>query len=174
MPEYAAHLLRLVDECTPRLLGLPEEAVRGRPAPDKWSPAEILGHLVDSASNNHQRFVRGQLQDPLVFPGYDQEAWVEAQRHRDAPWAELVTLWSSFNRHLARVMTAVPPEVRDRPRTGHNFDVIAWRTIPADEPASLGWFMADHVGHPEHHLRQILGEDLGRGATGQGAAPADG
>ena len=120
MPEYAAHLLRLVDECTPRLLGLPEEAVRGRPAPDKWSPAEILGQ-------------------PAPGP-----------------------------------MTAVPPEVRDRPRTGHNFDVIAWRPIPADEPASLGWFMADYVGHLEHHLRQILGEDLGRGATGQVTAPADG
>jgi hypothetical protein len=123
-----------------------------------------MGHLIDSASNNHQRFVRAQLQEQLVFPGYDQEAWVEVQAHGEAPWEELVALWSAFNLHLARVMEAVPDEVRLRPRTEHNLDVIAWKQVAPSSPATLDYFMADYVGHLEHHLKQVLGSDVARGA----------
>jgi hypothetical protein len=34
-----------------------------KPAPDKWSKKEILGHLIDSAANNHQRFIRAQYEN---------------------------------------------------------------------------------------------------------------
>ncbi len=128
-----------------------------RPAPGKWSPREIIGHLIDSASNNHQRFVRAGGQDDLVFPAYAQNQWVELQDYQHASWADLVSLWAAFNRHLARVMTAIPESVRSRPRTRHNLDEIAWRVVPATEPVTLDYFMMDYVEHLEHHLRQILG-----------------
>jgi hypothetical protein len=160
MPDYVVRLRNLVEECRPRLSALDDDATRTRPAPGKWSPREVIGHLIDSASNNHQRFVRAQSQDSLVFPGYDQEAWVTAQRYREAPWSELVTLWAAFNLHLAHVMESVPEDVRLRPRAEHNLDAIAWRTVPRDESTTLDYFMRDYVGHLEHHLRQVLGEDL--------------
>ena len=50
-----------------------------------------LGHLIDSAVNNHARFVRAQLQDDLVFPGYDQDGWVRVQRYDERSWPALVT-----------------------------------------------------------------------------------
>jgi len=67
MPPYAAELLAIVDRIEPALLRLDDEATTRRPAPGKWSPREIIGHLIDSASNNHQRFVRAQFQDHLTF-----------------------------------------------------------------------------------------------------------
>src|SRR5688500_1533165 len=114
MQDYAVALLQIVEDATPELLALGDDASARRPAPGKWSPREIVGHLIDSASNNHRRFVRALWQDDLVFTGYAQDAWVDAQRYQQAPWPELVVLWGHFNRHLARVMTAVPADVRTR------------------------------------------------------------
>jgi hypothetical protein len=125
-------------------------------APGKWSRKEIIGHLLDSASNNHQRFVRAQFTDELVCPTYDQDAWVHAQRYREAPWNELVSLWALFNLHLARVMAAIPAELRRKPRMTHNLDQVAFRPLSANEPATLEFFMHDYVVHLEHHLTQIL------------------
>ena len=128
-----------------------------RPAPGKWSPREIIGHLIDSASNNHQRFVRARWMDDLVFEAYEQEGWVEAGDYQRAPWLELVGLFAGFNRQVARVMASVPDEIRTRSHVRHNLDRLAWRTLPASQPATLDYFMSDYVGHLEHHLRQVLG-----------------
>ena len=155
MPEYVAELLQALDEATPALLGMSDERSRLRPAPDKWCPREIIGHLIDSASNNHQRFVRAQFQDDLVFSGYEQDAWVSVQRYRDAPWEELIALWRSFNLHIARIMDLVPKDERVRPRARHNLDELAWKPIPRNEPATLDYFMSDYVAHLKHHLAQI-------------------
>lgn len=155
-PQYVHDLERAVAQATPQLLAVSEGDSARRPTPGKWSPREIIGHLVDSASNNHQRFVRAQLQEDLVFPGYAQDSWVATQRYQDAPWDELVTLWRTFNLHLVRVMTAVPDDVRLRPRARHTLQEIGFE-IPPDAPARLDDLMRDYVVHLLHHLRQILG-----------------
>jgi DinB family protein len=140
----------------PRLAAISDEAASKPRAPGKWSRKEIVGHLIDSASNNHQRFVRAQFTDELVCSTYDQDAWVRAQRYRDAPWNELVSLWALLNLHLARVMAAIPDPIRNTPRTRHNLDQVAFRTYAASEPVTLELFMYDYVVHLEHHLSQIL------------------
>src|SRR5581483_2977227 len=148
-------LLETIERATPTLARLSDEAAGRRPAPGEWSPREIIGHLIDSASNNHQRFVRAQFQSDLTFPGYEQDAWVAAQKYQDASWSELVALWAGFNRHLARVMAAVPDDIRLTPRARHNLDRLAWRPVPSNEPATIDYFMAHYVGHLKHHLAQI-------------------
>ena len=80
-----------------------------RPAPGKWSIKEIIGHLIDSAANNHRRFVEAQFQDTLVFAGYAQDAWVRSQRYQDADWPSLVALWARYNDHLMHVVRNIPP-----------------------------------------------------------------
>ena len=73
---FIAEFRRTIDRAAERL-GTFDDIEAGRPtAPGKWSKKEIVGHLIDSAANNHGRFVRAQLQDDLVFAGYDQDAWV--------------------------------------------------------------------------------------------------
>ena len=156
-PACARRLVAALRHAAPTLLALDDDATTRRPAPGKWSPREIIGHLIDSASNNHQRFVRMRDRDDLVVDGYDQDDWVGAQRYQDAPWVELVVLWLTYNRHLARVMSAVPPAARNRMRAAHNLDVRAYRPVPADRAVTLDYFMNDYVDHLEHHLGQLPG-----------------
>ena len=138
-----------------RLLGISENDAGRRPSPGKWSPKEIIGHLIDSAANNHGRFVRAQLTDDMVFPGYDQEAWVRLQRYNERPWTDLVSLWQEYNTHIASVIEGIPPESLSLLRSTHNLHEVAWRTIPRDQPATLDYFIRDYVGHMKHHLAQI-------------------
>ena len=115
----------------------------------------MIGHLIDSASNNHQRFVRANFADDLIFPGYDQKRWVELGRYAEAPWESLLTLWREFNLQIARVMEATPDAAASALRTRHNLHQLAWHTFPEDQAATLAYFMSDYVDHLEHHLRQI-------------------
>jgi hypothetical protein len=156
MRDFARELDATVSLAVPPLAALGDERSRRHPAAGKWSPRQVIGHLIDSASNNHQRFVRAQFQDDLVFPGYDQDAWVRIQRYADAGWEDLVALWAGFNRHIARVMDATPEDVLVRPRARHNLHELAWAPLPAGAPATLEFFMRDYVGHLRHHLRQVL------------------
>src|SRR6185295_4218707 len=118
-----------IEQASLRLSSLKEEDAAIPPAAGKWSPKEVIGHLIDSAANNHQRFVRAQFGDDLVFPGYDQEAWVAVQRYNDEPWSQLIELWRQYNLHLCHVMSATPVDLRTKPRAQHNLDRIAWQTV---------------------------------------------
>ena len=158
-PEYAADLRRTVDRAAGELRAIPDARASVRPAPDVWSVKDIIGHLIDSASHNHQRFVRARWQDDLVFQGYQQDDFVAAQDYRSVPWDELVTLWQTYNHHVARVMALVPADVARREHRRHNLDQIAWQAVPADQPATLEYFMRDYVGHLKHHLRQAAERD---------------
>jgi hypothetical protein len=153
--DIAEELRDAVRRALPGLRALAPERAAREPAPGKWSPAEIVGHLVDSAGNNHQRFVRARFRDDLRFEGYDQAAWVAAQGYRAAPWHELLDLWASFNLHLARVMESTPADVLRAPRADHALHLLAWEVVPEGEPTTLEYFMRDYVGHLKHHLRQI-------------------
>lgn len=156
MSDYIKALRVILEDVPSRLRQITFDRAEVRPAPGKWSPKEVIGHLIDSASNNHQRFVRAQFQDNLIFLGYAQDDWVRVQDYQSADWAELIQLWEQYNFHLARVMERVPAEVRFREHRKHNLHQIAWKTIPEDEPATLDYFMRDYVGHLAHHIRQLL------------------
>jgi hypothetical protein len=151
---YISELRSIVEKESARLLGAAPDAVERRPSKGGWSAKEVLGHLIDSAAVNHQRFVRAQWQD-LVFAAYAQDDWVAAQQYQTAPWIELVALWRDYNRQIARVMAAIPIEVRMRQRRIHNLHEIAMKPAPKDEPATLDYLMKDYVDHLQHHLRQI-------------------
>jgi hypothetical protein len=149
---------KTVDRAADRLLAFSNDEAAIRPAPGKWSRKEIIGHLIDSASNNHGRFVRAQLQEDLVFDGYDQDSWVRVQRYQDRPWTDLVRLWQAHNHQIAHVMKTADANAVTRPRARHNLDELAWQPIPAAQPATLDYFMRDYVGHLKHHLAQAIPE----------------
>jgi len=158
MSNPADELRSAITASLPRLLALSHEEASRKPAPDKWSRKEILGHLIDSASTNHQRFVRAQFTADLVTLVYEPEAWVEAQRYQDAHWEELVAFWSHYNLQLARLMEVLSEEQRTRPRHPHMLSRATWCPVPEELPATLEHLMKDYVGHLKHHLRAILGE----------------
>jgi hypothetical protein len=145
-----------IDSAASRLRTLSPAQASARRAPGKWSPKEIIGHLIDSASNNHGRFVRAQLHDDLLFAGYEQEDWVRVQGYQDRPWADLVALWQAFNHHILHVMASTDAPALTRPRARHNLDALAFRPVDAARPATLEYFMRDYVDHLKHHLRQVF------------------
>lgn len=155
MKDVADDLRRTVNREAQRLAAIPAERASSPLAPGKWSPKEIIGHLVDSASNNHGRFVTAQLTNDLDFPGYDQEAWVRAQDYSAADWTGLVSLWRAYNTHIAHIIERIPEAVARRQRSRHNLDEIAWKTVPRSEPVTLEYFVRDYVAHLNHHLGQI-------------------
>jgi hypothetical protein len=146
---------RTVTMAAERLLAVPDETAAQRPAAGKWSPKEIIGHLIDSAANNHGRFVRAQATEDLVCEGYDQDAWVRVQQYKSRPWPDLVRLWRDYNLHLASVMASADPATLNRARVRHNLDRIAFAPVDRNQPVTLAYFMRDYVAHLEHHLQQI-------------------
>src|SRR5215831_14824797 len=92
-----------------RLRQIYESTAAARPGPGQWSKKEILGHLIDSAANNHQRFVRLQLMPRIDLPQYDGDEWVRVQHYQDRPWPEIIDLWEMYNTQLAYLIGHVEP-----------------------------------------------------------------
>lgn len=154
--DHPGQLLRdVIANAAPLLRAVPAERASISLAPGKWSPKEIIGHLIDSASNNHGRFVRAQLSTGLRFQGYAQDEWVRVQHYRDANWTALIDLWMAINLHIAWVMERTPESVRLTGRADHNLHEVGFRDLSEGGPATLDWFMRDYVEHLKHHLRQI-------------------
>jgi hypothetical protein len=130
--EFAA----LLDLATAQLPTLTDTAAH---IDDHWSR-----HLIDSAANNHQRFVRGQLDRELITPGYAQREWVDTERFNDREWADLIQFWLAYNRHLLHIMSHAAPE---------SLDAIV--RIGDNNPVSLEYVMIDYVSHMKHHLKQL-------------------
>jgi len=141
--EAARDLRRIVAECEPKFLAIPEDAAGRAAGPDKWSRKQILGHLIDSAANNHQRFIRLQTTPELRFPGYQQNDWVRLNHYAARPWREIVTLWAAYNRHLADVMEQIAPETLG--------NIWAWE----EGRYTLEFVATDYVTHLKHHVEQI-------------------
>jgi hypothetical protein len=150
----AVERLRFAVRTLPGVLSRFSEAEsEQRPAPERWTRKEVVGHLIDSASNNHQRFVRGQLTSGQDFPGYEQEQWVRIQGYQAARWQDLIDLWRAYNTHLLHVAGCMSEEGRRATcRVGGGAEV------------SLGGLFVAYVEHLEHHLRKMLGRWEG-GAT---------
>jgi DinB superfamily len=144
MNDLRVMLLSLVDSAEASLRQVHEAQSNEPVLPGGWSRKQVLGHLIDSASNNHQRFVRAALQSSLEFPGYDQDGCVRVQVPEAADWPLLVGLWAAYNRYLAHIMAHLPASKLDTPcRVGTGGAV------------TLKFLATDYVRHLSHHLQQI-------------------
>jgi hypothetical protein len=143
--ESLANDLLSVLEITEKLRRIDDAGASRRPEANKWSKKEILGHLIDSAANNHQRFVRLQLEPRLELPGYEQDGWIRVQHYQDRPWSEIIDLWRMYNTHLATVIRhADPKALKNKWRAPDGLDV------------DLEFIMRDYLVHMRHHLEQIF------------------
>ena len=156
MNDLASKLNSVLELTEKKLKTINEQQSSKKPSPDKWSSKEILGHLIDSSVNNMIRFVNGQFKDDLVFAGYDQNKWVEAQNYQNAGWDFLVDLWRLNNLQLVRLIESIPDEILKRPTTNHNFDQIEWKELSKSEPATMDYLIDDYIGHMKYHLNQIF------------------
>ena len=125
---------------------LPDKTLTFRPSENDWSTKEIIGHLIDSASNNHQRFVRLQLVKRLTFPDYgpDNIHWIRIQNYQQRNWEELLGLWRYFNIQLVHIIRRVDPDCLDH----------VWQ-LEGKAGVALFDLMKDYLRHLEDHRHQI-------------------
>ncbi len=123
-----------------RLLTVPEAKTSIKLAPDKWSLKEIVGHLIDSAFNNHQRFVRLQEESSLNLPGYNQENWVRIEGYNDMNWGDLVQLWLLMNTLLLHIIE------------GMREDCLKNIYHAANGPMTLEALVNDYFRHMQDHV----------------------
>ena len=139
-------LSQIVNEAEPGLKRITATDAAARTSPAKWTRKEILSHLIDSATNNHQRFVRGVEQKGGAFPSYSQDFLVKLQRANEAEWSLVIALWASYNRYLAHILSGLPPEAQE-----------CSCTVGDSKPMTVLFVAEDYVEHLKHHLKQILG-----------------
>jgi len=129
-----------------RLDRITEEGAKEEVRPGGWRRKEALGHLIDSALNNHQRFVRAALDGSYQGPSYQQQAWVEAHGYRQFPWQALVHHWWEQNDLLAHVVERIPE---------HRLEAEC--RVGDHDPVSLSFLITDYLEHLDHHIAQIVG-----------------
>jgi hypothetical protein len=156
MDQWLEDFKQTIDSASERLRQITESQSEQPRAEEHWSAKQIVGHLIDSATNNHARFVLGQIKDDLVFPGYDQNSWVQIQHYQQASWPQLVDLWRAYNLHLLHVMAHTPADKMNSSCTQHSLQTIAFKTVSKSEPVTLEYLMKDYVVHLKHHLSQIF------------------
>ena len=147
MKEIARQIRSLISKVEPQLSRMNHDDVGLKPASYDWSKKEILGHLIDSAANNHQRFVRAVNKVAVQFPTYDQDEWVRIQRYNETSWSFLVTFWSAYNNHLSHIIECIPEDAESSPCN-----------IGKEEPVTLEFVVKDYLRHLQHHLKDILEE----------------
>ncbi len=145
MAPTANHLREVIEKTYPLLDAIGESDAGIKPAPNKWSKKEIIGHLIDSACNNQQKFVRTMISETTDFTGYQQDEWVGIQQYQSGSWKTMLLFWKYYNLHLAGII--------ERVESGRLGNTI---TIDGNGPFTLEFIMKDYVEHLKHHLKQIL------------------
>jgi len=138
-----SRLETLLDIIPPMVRMMDDEVINTPGHPGKWNPLQIIGHLVDSAANNHQRVIRAQYQNSPEI-SYDQVAWNRLGHYDTVDREMLLRLWESYNRHLVHLFRHLSPEGRAR----------TYRVN--DATFDLDHLATDYLSHLEHHLRQFL------------------
>ncbi|MEO8052937.1 MAG: DinB family protein [Acidobacteriota bacterium] len=115
---------------------------------DSWSRKEELGHLIDSAVNNHVRFAGASLQNEFKGPTYEQDGWVRAHGYHEMPWPALLDSWRQHNELLLRLVQRIPEE-----------RLTTSCRIGSSDPVTLRFLIEDYILHMQHHLDHILGRD---------------
>lgn len=142
--DTACDIESVIETWRDKFMALDATRAHDRPTEDRWSVSEVVGHMVDSACNNHQRFVRAQFETELVFPKYEQNEWVAAAHYCESDWDSLVQLWYHYNRLIAILIRNIPDSKLQTPCT-----------ITPYEPCTLQFLATDYLDHLRHHFTKL-------------------
>jgi hypothetical protein len=137
--------LQFLCEKIPKLLlDIDEITFNQKTQPGKWSKKEIIGHLIDSATNNHHRFIRGQFEEnPTIM--YDQNKWNESGYYQTIDTLQIISFWTAYNWQILHLIKRIPN------------DKLANKIVVSDEGSvTIEDLFHSYVEHLEHHLRQVV------------------
>lgn len=145
MPTQLAHAFRVeLSRLRAALHALPSALADVPWRQDGWTRKQIVGHLLDSAANNRQRFVRAAIEGKYTGPEYEQDAWVAAHGYGDEPWETLLRWWQAEHEILMAVVDRIPEERLE-----------AGCVVGGDKPVTLRFLIEDYVRHQQWHFKQL-------------------
>ncbi len=146
MVEETKKLESLINQITDYIIKTPEKEISMRLNPQKWSKKQILGHLVDSAINNLQRFTEIQFEEkPYNIRTYKQDELVEANFYQTSETKEILGFLTALNKRIIDIITVLTDEAL-------NYEIITYNS----EQFDLKYLIEDYVQHFEHHTAQII------------------
>ncbi|MGG9963487.1 DinB family protein [Ferruginibacter sp. SUN106] len=146
MEETAQQLDNIVNTYSVEFLNFTEAELALKPAADKWSKKEIIGHLIDSAQNNIRRFIVTQYETtPHIV--YAQDNWVSIQNYKEYNSKDLITLWSLLNRHIVVILKNMPVA---------NYQLQCNTGKEQEQLHTIEFLAKDYITHHLHHLKQIV------------------
>jgi len=137
---------KVIEIWEPKLTNLPIDTISQKRNNQNRTIKQILGHLIDSASNNHQRMIRLQYNSDLIFPDYrqDNDLWIALQDFQNEDWNILIQLWKYFNLHMIQVIKSVDQSKLDN--YWHDFE---------GTKVTLKQMIEDFLCHIDLHLNEI-------------------
>jgi hypothetical protein len=132
------------------------EGFDAKAAQGKWSKKEIIGHLVDSAYNNHRRYLLAPDMEAYFFEGYNQNQWVIRNGYQQKDAKDLFRFLIAINRHFLELLEGMSFDLLTQKTPKHNFHVVGMLPVMEGESKSLSYFFYDYLYHMEHHLKQIF------------------
>lgn len=135
-----------IDKWEQKLINLPVETITQKRNKQNRTIKQILGHLIDSAANNHQRMIRLQYNAKLVFPDYqqDNDLWIALQDYQNEDWFTIIQLWKYYILHMIQVIKSVDQTKLDN----------SWQSFE-DITVTLRQMIEGYLGHIELHLNEI-------------------
>ena len=149
MTEVARKFRAELDEVHRALVSLPEALSDVPWREGGWTRKQIVGHLLDSATNNRQRFVRAATDGSFLGPNYGQDAWVAAHGYAEQSWGTLLSWWETEHEILISVVDRIPEERMEAPCV-----------MDEDAPVSLRFLIEDYTVHQNWHLKQLVAGSL--------------
>ena len=139
-------ILKYIDTWEQKLIDLPVDVITNKRNNQNRTIKQILGHLIDSAANNHQRMVRLQYNDKLDFPDYqqDNELWIALQDYQNADWDTTIQLWKFYNLHMIQVIKSVDQTKLDN----------SWQSFE-NITVTLKQMIDGYLGHIVLHFNEI-------------------
>jgi hypothetical protein len=142
-------VLKLMLAWESKLLKLPVKVITQRRNSQNRSIKQIVGHMIDSASNNTHRIVHMQYQQsPLKFPNYatngNNDRWIAIQNYQDENWEDMIQLWKYSNLHIVHVIKNVDPSKMEN----------QWH-YSEERLISLKDGIIDYLRHFKLHLSEI-------------------
>ena len=139
-------ILRYIDTWEQKLIELPTDTITQKRNKQNRTIKQILGHLTDSAANNHQRMVRLQYNEKLEFPDYqqDNDLWIALQDYQNADWNVTIQFWKLYNLHMIQVIKSV-----DQTKLDHSWQSFEGNTV------TLQQMIEGYLGHIELHFNEI-------------------